>query len=135
MVDVSGKEVRVELFEGEVLVHRINEEKNSVKLLPDEFLVYNSLDRKLVKQEKTVVKSKPVVAKEVKVAKVVEDKSVLKFRNKNLSTILDELAMQYKVKINYPTQQAKGFRINMVIDTTQQIEVILRNIDTVCKQS
>lgn len=133
LVEEIGNDIRVELFEGEVFVHKLKEETSGLSLLPGEYLVYKAADRKLAKltnSAKDNVLTKNETHKAIK-NNNKEDSSILKFRNKNLSTILDELAADYDIKINYPTVLAKNIRMNMVIDTTQKIEVILKNISAV----
>ncbi len=148
----SGKNVSVVLHEGKVAVRKMMDDKVMVYLEPGEKVAFNT-DKNIFEKLAVKVSSENVGKKEkillTDIAKLnnaikgpASKKNIspdavqkvsdvyIRFENKSLNFVLDQLAEKYQVEINYPTGISTSANIYISVDTTQTIEKILKNIAT-----
>ncbi|MDE1192650.1 MAG: FecR family protein [Arachidicoccus sp.] len=145
-VDGNAKNTSVILYEGKVVVKKINDELLSTYLLPGDGVAFNSNKNKFEELPKNNIPF-PLVSTKISnrssvnkinseskpnpVNNIVPPKAksaYINMQNENLRTVLSKLADIYHVQINYPTEIIFSSNISISIDTSQPIENILRNI-------
>lgn len=125
LIDGLQKSVRIDLFEGKVSVAKINDIKSKIFLTPGDFVFFDEINQTLVIGSDHE-KNKPIHSPNIN--KRNDDLSVVEVKNVNLKKILDQLSLKYNVSIEYPTEKIDQIQMNMAIDTSQKIEIILKNI-------
>jgi len=127
VIDVEHRDVRVDVFEGKISVAKSRDSGSIVYLNTGQFAIYKSQTKALTAGTLRQ-KEEEQLASHTNKLKNSTNASIIRFRNDNLKTVLDRLSAQYKVTIEYPTEKVSGIRLNMAIDTSQNIEDILKNI-------
>ncbi|MGN6416390.1 MAG: FecR family protein [Pseudobacter sp.] len=148
-VDGNASSISVALFEGKVVVKKLQDETIANYLLPGDRIRFN-IGKDLFEKfpdnhlaatspagtlktgpEKRTPGADPVTDEhdqsENSVASA-DNNGQINFQNKNLKTVLDQLAERFKVEINYPTEISASINVFISVDTTQSIDRILHNI-------
>lgn len=148
-VDGNASSISVVLFEGKVVVKKLQDETVANYLLPGDRIRFNIgkdlfekfPDNHLAAQslagsqkagtEKRTTGTDPVSDMQEQADNTVaaaDNNGQINFQNKNLKTVLDQLAERFKVEINYPTEISASINVFISVDTTQSIDRILHNI-------
>lgn len=147
-VDGNASTISVVLFEGKVVVKKLKDETIANYLLPGDRIRFNigkdvfekfPVDQ-LAAQSSTgshrsqVEKPAASTGEADKQEEAQQDAALadnngqINFQNKNLKTVLDQLAERFNVEINYPTEISSSINVFISVDTTQSIDRILHNI-------
>jgi len=127
VIDGLQDNVRVDLLEGKASVAKIKDEKNIVYLSAGQFASYNKTTDQLAIG--TTPSTNQLVIKNSKTNKPVTiDAGLIQIQNRNLKKVFDQLSAKYNVSIEYPYEKINRSRINIAVDTTLSIEVILKNL-------
>lgn len=148
-VDGNASSISVVLFEGKVVVKKLQDETIANYLLPGDRIRFNIRkdlfekfpDDQLASRQASA-SPKAHIEKQDQGAEAANSKSdadqqegmladnngQINFQNKNLKTVLDQLAERFNVEINYPTEISTSVNVFISVDTTQSIDRILHNI-------
>lgn len=147
-VDGNASTISVVLFEGKVVVKKLKDETIANYLLPGDRIRFNIgkdifekfPDNQLASQpspgsykpnaEKPAASTTEADKQEAAPhdAGLADNNGQINFQNKNLKTVLDQLAERFNVEINYPTEISSSINVFISVDTTQSIDRILHNI-------
>lgn len=132
IVDASNKDIEVTLIKGSVIVKlETFQVKDSVFLEPGHKVIFNSTNNtfSIIKpEEKTINQATP---KTNVTYSEPETLGLVSFKNTSLKTVLDQISSKYGVEIEYLNKKVENTNISIAVDTTQSIEIILRNISAV----
>lgn len=154
-VDGNASSISVVLYEGKVVVKKLRDETMANYLKPGDKISFNikkdrfeeiqdtklasaassrsssqsSQAEKHTEADKDSADNKPLDPDND--SELAENRGRINFQNKNLKTVLDQLAERFKVEINYPTEITSSINVFISIDTTQSIDRILQNIATI----
>lgn len=129
MIDGLAEHVRIDLYQGKVSVSKEQDAKQILYLQPGQYALFNSITHELTLGKPAgmpIKTSTPIVSK-----KQVQDKptpGMISFRNNNLKNVLDRLSVKYNVAIEYPTEKVSRINMNILVDTSHNIDAILRNV-------
>ena len=153
-VNGAAKSISVILFEGKVVVRKIQDETVSNFLSPGDKISYNIRKEifELVRNTGNTNWASHTPSKPYALPDHIEknpdpyhvpaqvapnqsepagNSSHINFQNQNLKSVLSSLAERFKVEINYPTEIASSINVFISVDTTQSIDKILLNIAAV----
>lgn len=133
LVDGTAESTRIELYQGKVYVFVKHEKPDTAYLFPGDYAVYNHVTSKLITGKSHVatyaktkriknIREKPDEVKPLSMQYIIND---------NLKHTLDKLSVKYKVTITYPDEKVRMINMSMVIDSSQNIEAVLKNIAVV----
>lgn len=147
-VDGAAKTISVILYEGKVVVKKVQDETVANFLSPGDKISFNikkDMFEKFHHNEwasnvsEKYPSAKSHVEKEMAPdtghrsdlaaeSELADNKAHINFRNQNLKSVLTQLAERFNVEINYPTEISSSINVLMSVDTTQSIDKILQNI-------
>lgn len=147
-VDGNTENISVVLYEGKVVVQKVQDETVANFLAPGDKLNFNINKEIFEIYRNGILASNPDIhppSSKIKPAKSVElpvtqpakpdsesgnkdNDGHINFQNQNLKSILSALAERYGVEINYPTEISTSINVFISVDTTQSIDKILQNI-------